>query len=367
MLSNSNSESRQPVAGGAEIFALKGEANQLSENARARGETLSHSAALERLARSRGFKNWNALRAHAARNDTVAGGSNGLVRLTGVATAARRREIMDSLNGGFMIGAERFVDTFARDGWALIESLEGELKRSADPDLVVAHELLFNELHHRDVLAAFKSNEKTLREALRGLSDAAAHHEKMQLEVETARQQWDVDGAELREMLRKTGSWVEDCRRAEVSAATGLPMGIRAPLLPSWVSVPLTNLRSPETYPGRAELKECVEVIMDTLSNELMSGRGAHSVKLSELRGALDKLDRQHALWEQAQTKLTSAKNSWVTAEHPYIAQRKELLSMLDRLSDSSRWELLCLVFPESVDRAKTPSVGRYDYRWAAK
>lgn len=369
MLSESDSESRQLAAGGGEIVALKGQASQLCKDARARGEELSHTAALERLARSKGYRNWNALRAHAARADdgADAGCRNGLVQLMGVASAARKREIMDSPNGGFMMGAERLVDTFARDGWALVDSLEGEIRRAANPDLVVAHELLFNELHHREVLAAFKASEQTLGEALRGLSDAAAHHERMRLELEAARQRWHAAAAELSDLLRQAGSWVEDCRRAEFSAATGFSMGPRAPVLPGWVAVPLMKLTSPATYPGRAGLKECADIIMDTLSNELMSGRGTHDVKLSELMGALDRLDRQHEAWEEAQTKLTSARDAWITAEQPYIAQRKEIVSMLNRLSDSSKWELLCLVFPESLTRATTPGVGLYDCRWAAK
>jgi hypothetical protein len=365
MPSKSNSNSRPPVAGGDELFALKGEANQLCRDAHARGEKLSHMAALEQLAHSKGFRNWNALHAHATRDDGGADASKGSAKLTGVAAAVRRREIMDSPNGGFMMGAERFVDTFARDGWALIESLEAELRRAANPDLVVAHGLLSNELHHRDVLTAFKASEQALGEALRGLSDAAAHHEKMRLELEAARQRWDADAAELSDLLRKAGSWVEECRRAELRAA-GWPMDPRALFLPDWVAAPLMKLASPDTYPGRAGLKECVEVIMETLSNQLMAGHGSHDVKLSELMGALDKLDRQHTIWQEAETKLTSAKNAWVTAEHTYVAQRRELVSKLDRLSDSSRWELLCLVFPNSVERAKTPSVGRYDYRWGA-
>lgn len=365
MPSQSNCNFRPTLASGDALFALKGEARQLRKDAHARGDVVSHVAALELLAHSKGFRNWNALRAHAMRTDAGAdvGASTGLMKSTGAALAARRREVMDGLNAGFMMAAERFVDAFARDGWALIESLEAVLTRSAEPDLFAASELLLSELRHQDVLAALKSREEALGNAFRVLSDAASHHELNRLELESARQRWDIDAAEFREVLRRAGSWVESCGRTVSSSPSGLRLRPCVPLLPSSVVVSLMSLRSPEAYSGRASFEECVQVIMETLSNELMSGRGPRDVKLSELMGALDKLDRQHTVWQEASTKHTSAKKSWVTAESVYVAQRQELVSTLDRLSESSKWELLCLVFPESVKRAKTPNLGRYDYR----
>lgn len=46
------------------LFSLKGEARHLVENARATGNPISHAQALERVARQRGFANWNACSAH---------------------------------------------------------------------------------------------------------------------------------------------------------------------------------------------------------------------------------------------------------------------------------------------------------------
>jgi len=48
------------------VFALKGEARQLRADALAQGRQLSHAAALEELALSKGFRTWNALNAHAS-------------------------------------------------------------------------------------------------------------------------------------------------------------------------------------------------------------------------------------------------------------------------------------------------------------
>lgn len=48
------------------IFTAKGEARDLRASARARGEDLSQSAALEQVAHARGFRDWNALSAHLA-------------------------------------------------------------------------------------------------------------------------------------------------------------------------------------------------------------------------------------------------------------------------------------------------------------
>lgn len=48
------------------LFALKGEARRMRTEAQALGEELTHSAALERVARRKGFRSWNALSAHVA-------------------------------------------------------------------------------------------------------------------------------------------------------------------------------------------------------------------------------------------------------------------------------------------------------------
>jgi len=49
------------------LFALKGEARRLREDATSRGQQLSHSAALEQVARARGFRDWNALSAEVSK------------------------------------------------------------------------------------------------------------------------------------------------------------------------------------------------------------------------------------------------------------------------------------------------------------
>jgi hypothetical protein len=54
------------------IFALKGEAHRLRADALAQGRQLSHGAALEELAHSKGFRSWNALNAHVAEGGAVA-------------------------------------------------------------------------------------------------------------------------------------------------------------------------------------------------------------------------------------------------------------------------------------------------------
>ncbi len=48
------------------LFALKGEARRMRSEAQAQGQELTHSAALEHVARRKGFRSWNALSAHVA-------------------------------------------------------------------------------------------------------------------------------------------------------------------------------------------------------------------------------------------------------------------------------------------------------------
>jgi hypothetical protein len=53
------------------LFALKGEARRLRSHAQAEGQELTHSAALEQVARRNGFRSWNALSAHVAEGGRV--------------------------------------------------------------------------------------------------------------------------------------------------------------------------------------------------------------------------------------------------------------------------------------------------------
>lgn len=55
----------------ASAFALKGEAKRLRAAARAQGQELSHSAALEQVAHAHGFRDWNALSAHVAQGGSI--------------------------------------------------------------------------------------------------------------------------------------------------------------------------------------------------------------------------------------------------------------------------------------------------------
>jgi hypothetical protein len=55
----------------ASAFALKGEAKRLRTAARAQGQELSHSAALEQVAHTHGFRDWNALSAHIAQGGSI--------------------------------------------------------------------------------------------------------------------------------------------------------------------------------------------------------------------------------------------------------------------------------------------------------
>lgn len=56
-----------PVQPRGPAHALKGEARRLREEARSKGQELSHAAALERVAHLRGFRDWNGLSAHIAK------------------------------------------------------------------------------------------------------------------------------------------------------------------------------------------------------------------------------------------------------------------------------------------------------------
>lgn len=53
------------------LFALKGEARQLAAYARAQGNPMTHSDALEQVASKRGFRDWNALSSHVASGSVV--------------------------------------------------------------------------------------------------------------------------------------------------------------------------------------------------------------------------------------------------------------------------------------------------------
>jgi hypothetical protein len=55
------------------VFTLKGEAKQLRAAARAQGQELTQGAALELVAHRHGFRDWNALSAHAAQGGNING------------------------------------------------------------------------------------------------------------------------------------------------------------------------------------------------------------------------------------------------------------------------------------------------------
>lgn len=71
MTSDSHLSSRAAGAVDAVRRALKGEARHLKMAAAARGQTMPLSAAIEEVARGRGFRDWNALSAHVARGGDV--------------------------------------------------------------------------------------------------------------------------------------------------------------------------------------------------------------------------------------------------------------------------------------------------------
>lgn len=64
MTSSSGSKPRLNSSAAASLFALKGEAACLRAEALSQGLALTHMAALEQLARHKGFRSWNALDAH---------------------------------------------------------------------------------------------------------------------------------------------------------------------------------------------------------------------------------------------------------------------------------------------------------------
>lgn len=333
------------------LFALKGEARQLREDQRALGNAISHTAAQELLANQKGFRCWNALRSHACQNATDAS----LGAAADVPLGAHERAVLWGVNGGIQRGAEVFVEVLAREGWSVIDELTKELKARAsrEGESQSASTLLLDELHQKDVLESFKVNEAGLCSSFCALSEAAAEYGKARQELEAERQRWDVLAADLRVHLKEVGRWAEELKMSQLRAVSGFPMSTRNPLLPSWVAVPLMSMASPVAYREREGVQECMATVKEVLSHDWTFPGEGPGVKVSELLEKLEKVDHQQAVWVEAERQVASMRGEWEEAEEAYAAQRRKLAKELEQLSERSQWALLCLVFPESVERAK--------------